>query len=68
MEKVTVVSTVDTGSGGLDSRPYEEIEVYLWAGHSAVSRPRYTQEYNWLLENCQGSQTKKWGGRELGVA
>ena len=56
-----MVSALDSGLKGLGSSPGQLIVLCSWARHFTLTVPLSTQEYKWLLVNCQGNPTKCWG-------
>ena len=57
-----MVSALDSGSRGPGSSPEGVIVLCCWARHFTLTVPFSTQEYKWVLANCQGNLTKCWGG------
>ena len=53
-----MVSVLDSESRGLGSRPGWVNVFCSWARHFTLPMPLYTQEYKWVLMNCQGSLMK----------
>ena len=57
-----MVSAQDSGLRGLGSRPSPLVNVLCSsAKHFILTVPFSTQEYEWVLVNCQGILIKCWG-------
>ena len=56
-----MVSELDSGLRGPGSSPGRVIVLCSWARHFTLTVPLSTQEYKWVLANCQGNLTKCWG-------
>ena len=64
-----MVSVLDSGLRGLGSNPGQFIVLCSWARYSLLSQYLSpTQEYKWVLANCQGNLTKCWGVTCNGLA
>ena len=53
-----MVSALDSRTKGPDSSPGWVIVLCSWARHFTLTVPLSTQEYKWVLANCQGNLTK----------
>ena len=56
-----MVSTLDSRLRGLSSKPGQVNLLCSCAIHFPLTVPLSTQEYKWVLANCQGSLMKCWG-------
>ena len=56
-----MVSALDSGWRGLGLRPGQVILLCSSTKHFILTMRLSTQEYEWILANCQGSLIKCWG-------
>ena len=56
-----MVSVLDSGWRGLGLRPGQVILLCSSTKHFILTMRLSTQEYEWILANCQGSLIKCWG-------
>lgn len=62
-----MISAVDLWSWGLGLRPGCVFVLCSWAKHCTFTTPLLTQEYWWLVANCQGKPDEILGGVGGGV-
>ena len=62
-----MVSTLDSGSRGLSSRPGQVIVLCSWAKYFTLTAHLSTQECKWVVANCQPYEMLGGGGGNLAM-